>query len=86
MAIIYGSARFLDPHRLLVEGVEKTTDVEADVIVMVGQFGHWKTPFAKDFKMPSLNDLVPMSMDLVDGTGSSVDAVRVQIERVGGAA
>ncbi|HEY5719494.1 MAG TPA: molybdopterin-dependent oxidoreductase, partial [Gammaproteobacteria bacterium] len=57
-----------------------------DVIVMVGQFGHWKTPYAKEFKMPSLNDLVPMTMDLVDGTGSSVDAVRVSIERVGGAA
>ena len=53
-----------------------------DVIVMIGQFGHWKTPFAKDIPMPSLNDLVPMSMDLIDGTGSSIDAVRVRIRLV----
>jgi phenylacetyl-CoA:acceptor oxidoreductase len=53
---------------------------------MVGQFGHWKTPFAKDIPMPSLNDLVPMTMDLIDGTGSSIDAVKVRIRRVGEAA
>ncbi len=57
--------------------------VRPDVIVMVGQFGHWKTPFAKDIPMPSLNDLVPMTMDLIDGTGSSIDAVKVRIRRVG---
>lgn len=56
--------------------------VRPDVIVMIGQFGHWKTPFAKDIPMPSLNDLVPMSMDLIDGTGSSIDAVRVRIRLV----
>jgi len=53
-----------------------------DVIVMIGQFGHWKTPYAKDFQMPSLNDLVPMNMDLLDGTGGSVDAVKVSVTRV----
>ena len=57
--------------------------VRPDVIVMVGQFGHWKTPFAKDIPMPSLNDLVPMTMDLIDGTGSSIDAVKVRIRRAG---
>ena len=56
--------------------------VRPDVIVMIGQFGHWKTPFAKDIPMPSLNDLVPMSMDLIDGTGSSIDAVRVRVRVV----
>ena len=60
--------------------------VRPDVIVMVGQFGHWKTPFAKDIPMPSLNDLVPMTTDLIDGTGSSIDAVKVRIRRVGAAA
>jgi NAD(P) transhydrogenase len=34
VAIIYGSARFVDPHHLIVQGVEKTTEVEADVIVV----------------------------------------------------
>lgn len=57
--------------------------VRPDVIVMIGQFGHWKTPYAKDFQMPSLNDLVPMTMDLIDGTGSSIDAVKVSVARVG---
>ena len=56
--------------------------VRPDVIVMIGQFGHWKTPFAKDIPMPSLNDLVPMTTDLIDGTGSSIDAVRVRIRMV----
>lgn len=57
--------------------------VRPDTIVMVGQFGHWKTPYAKDLDMPSLNNLVPMNMDLVDGTGSAVDAVLVKIKKLG---
>ncbi|PKO60300.1 MAG: molybdopterin oxidoreductase, partial [Betaproteobacteria bacterium HGW-Betaproteobacteria-19] len=56
--------------------------VRPDTIVMVGQFGHWKTPYAKDLDMPSLNNLVPMNMDLVDGTGSAVDAVLVKIKKI----
>jgi len=32
--------------------------------------------------MPSLNNLVPMNMDLVDGTGSAVDAVLVKIKKI----
>ena len=57
--------------------------VRPDVIVMTGQFGHWKTPYAKDLKTPSLNSLVPMHMDFLDGTGSSVDATKVKIRRLG---
>ncbi|HIJ61989.1 MAG TPA: molybdopterin-dependent oxidoreductase [Rhodospirillaceae bacterium] len=57
--------------------------VRPDVIVMTGQFGHWKTPYAKDLKTPSLNSLVPMHMDFIDGTGSSVDAAKVKIRRLG---
>ena len=56
--------------------------VRPDTVVMVGQFGHWKTPYAKGFDTPSLNSLVPMNMDLVDGTGSAVDAVLVNIKKV----
>lgn len=56
--------------------------IRPDVIVMVGQFGHWKTPFAKDMKVPSLNDLVPMHMDFLDGSGSTVDATKVCIKPV----
>jgi phenylacetyl-CoA:acceptor oxidoreductase len=53
--------------------------IRPDVIVMVGQFGHWKMPYAKDIKVPSLNDLVPMHPDFLDGHGSSIDATKVQV-------
>ena len=56
--------------------------VRPDVVVMVGQFGHWKTPFAREFDVPSVNSLVPMHMDLLDGGGSAVDATKVNIRRL----
>lgn len=56
--------------------------VRPDVIVMIGQFGHWKTPYAKDLNVPSLNAIVPMHMDFLDGTGSSVDATKARIRRL----
>ena len=56
--------------------------VRPDVIVMLGQFGHWKTPFASDFKVPSLNSLVPMHMEFLDGGGSSIDATKVSVRRL----
>jgi phenylacetyl-CoA:acceptor oxidoreductase len=60
--------------------------VRPDVIVMVAQFGHWKTPFAKDLDVPGLNDLVPMHPDFMDGSGSTIDATKVSVRRIGGAA
>ena len=68
MGTAYGQAR-------LREGIRP------DVIVMIGQFGHWKTPYAKDLKLPGLNDLVPMDQDFLDGSGSSIDATRVKIRK-----
>ena len=56
--------------------------IRPDVIVMIGQFGHWKTPVAKDFKMPSLNDLVPMHIDFLDAGGASLDATKVRVKPV----
>jgi phenylacetyl-CoA:acceptor oxidoreductase len=56
--------------------------VRPDVIVMMAQFGHWKTPYAKDYGVPSLNPLVPMLPDLLDGGGSTVDATKVQVRKV----
>lgn len=53
--------------------------IRPDVLVMLGQFGQWKQPVAKDMKRPSLNNLVPMNMDLVDGGGSVADVVKVKI-------
>ncbi len=57
--------------------------VRPDVVLIVGQFGHWKTPYAKDFNMPSANSLVPMHMDFLDGSGGSIDGTKVNIRRVG---
>src|SRR5579871_1916537 len=56
--------------------------VRPDVVVMMGQFGHWKTPVARDFAVPSVNPLVPMHLDFLDGGGSTVDATKVNVVRV----
>jgi phenylacetyl-CoA:acceptor oxidoreductase len=53
--------------------------IRPDTLLMVGQFNHWATPFAKDFGVPSLNPLASMSLDLTDATGSGADIVRVRV-------
>ena len=58
--------------------------IRPDTLLLLGQFDHWATPFAKDFGMPSMNSLVPMSMELTDATGSGADIVRVSLKRAGG--
>lgn len=58
--------------------------VRPDTLVIVGQFDHWATPYAKDFAMPSLNTIAPMSLDLTDATGSGSDIVRVQLRKIEG--
>ncbi|MBM4219887.1 MAG: molybdopterin oxidoreductase [Gammaproteobacteria bacterium] len=55
--------------------------IRPDTLLLIAQFDHWATPFAKDFGVPSLNRLVPMSMDLTDATGSGADVVRVSIKK-----
>jgi phenylacetyl-CoA:acceptor oxidoreductase len=55
--------------------------IRPDTLLLIGQFEHWATPFAKDFGMPSLNSLATMSMDLTDATGSGADIVRVRIAK-----
>jgi len=55
--------------------------IRPDTLLLLGQFGHWATPVAKDFGMPSMNSLVPMSLELTDATGSGADVVRVSLER-----
>jgi phenylacetyl-CoA:acceptor oxidoreductase len=55
--------------------------IRPDTLLLLGQFGHWATPVAKDFGMPSMNPLVPMSLDLTDATGSGADLVRVSVEK-----
>jgi phenylacetyl-CoA:acceptor oxidoreductase len=53
--------------------------IRPDTLLLLGQFGHWATPFAKDFEMPSLNKLAAMSLELTDATGSGADIVRVSL-------
>jgi phenylacetyl-CoA:acceptor oxidoreductase len=55
--------------------------IRPDTVLLLGQFDHWETPFAKDFGMPSMNKLVPMSLALTDATGSGADVVRVSLRR-----
>ena len=59
--------------------------IRPDTLLMIGQFDHWATPYAKDFDAPSMNALVPMLLDLTDATGSSADLVKVKVTRLGGA-
>ncbi|HEX5611192.1 MAG TPA: molybdopterin dinucleotide binding domain-containing protein, partial [Burkholderiales bacterium] len=75
--------------RIVVESVSGQTEgaavlregIRPDTVLMIGQFDHWKTPYAKDLKLPSLNSLTDLSLKLTDGTGSSSDVMRVRIRR-----
>jgi phenylacetyl-CoA:acceptor oxidoreductase len=58
--------------------------VRPDVVIIAGQFGQWKTPYAKDFPMPTMSNIVPMHMDFIDGNGGSTDCTKVEIRRVKG--
>ncbi|HML06912.1 MAG TPA: molybdopterin-dependent oxidoreductase [Xanthobacteraceae bacterium] len=60
-------------HAVLVQGIRP------DTVVIIGQFDHWKTPYAKDLHFPSLNTVAPISLDLTDSTGSGSDLVRVSV-------
>jgi phenylacetyl-CoA:acceptor oxidoreductase len=55
--------------------------IRPDTLLLIGQFDHWVTPFAKDQGVPSMNALVPMSMALTDSTGSGADIVRVNVTK-----
>jgi phenylacetyl-CoA:acceptor oxidoreductase len=55
--------------------------IRPDTLLLLGQFGHWATPVAKDFGMPSMNKLVPMSLALTDATGSGADVVKVSLRK-----
>jgi phenylacetyl-CoA:acceptor oxidoreductase len=59
--------------------------IRPDTILMIGQFDHWVTPFAKDFTAPSMNSLNPMLLELTDATGSTADLVKVKVIRLGDA-
>jgi phenylacetyl-CoA:acceptor oxidoreductase len=56
--------------------------IRPDTLLAIGQFGHWATPMAKEFGVPSMNALTSMRMDLTDATGSGADVVRVSLRHV----
>lgn len=55
--------------------------IRPDTVVMIGQFDHWATPYAKDFQMPSLNSLTALSLSLTDATGSGSDITCLRLEK-----
>jgi phenylacetyl-CoA:acceptor oxidoreductase len=55
--------------------------VRPDVAVVLQQFGHWATPFARDLGMPNLNQVASMDLALTDATGSGADLVPVAVRR-----
>jgi phenylacetyl-CoA:acceptor oxidoreductase len=59
-----------------------SSGIRPDTLLMIGQFDHWATPFAKEFSAPSMNALMPMLLDLTDATGSSADLVKVKVSRL----
>jgi phenylacetyl-CoA:acceptor oxidoreductase len=58
--------------------------VRPDVVVILQQFGHWATPFARDLDMPNLNQVASMDLALTDATGSGSDVVPVSVRRMNG--
>lgn len=57
--------------------------IRPDTVLMIGQFDHWATPFAKDLKLPSLNTVQPLALELTDATGSTADIARVRVRKEG---
>ena len=55
--------------------------IRPDTVLMIGQFDHWVTPFAKDLNLPSLNTVSSMSLSLTDSTGRVTDLARVSIRK-----
>ncbi|MCY4311969.1 MAG: molybdopterin oxidoreductase, partial [Rhodospirillaceae bacterium] len=76
-----------DGEQIVVESVTGRTEgpavlregIRPDTVLMIGQFDHWKTPFAKDLNRPSLNSVTDISLKLTDSTGSGSDIVCVKI-------
>lgn len=59
--------------------------IRPDTLLLIGQFDHWATPFANEFRLASLNSVTPMALSLTDATGSGADLVRVKLTKLPGA-
>jgi phenylacetyl-CoA:acceptor oxidoreductase len=55
--------------------------IRPDTILLIGQFDHWATPYAKDLGLGSLNSLTPLALSLTDATGSGADLIRVSLHK-----
>ena len=58
--------------------------IRPDTVLMIGQFDHWATPYAKDLNLPSLNSVTSLALSLTDSTGSSADLARIRIRKIDG--
>jgi phenylacetyl-CoA:acceptor oxidoreductase len=58
--------------------------IRPDTVLMIGQFDHWATPYAKDLHLPSLNSVTALALSLTDATGSSADLARVKVYKDNG--
>jgi phenylacetyl-CoA:acceptor oxidoreductase len=56
--------------------------VRPDVAVVLQQFGHWATPFARELAMPNLNQVATIDLALTDATGSGADLVPVAVRKL----
>jgi len=57
--------------------------IRPDTVLLVGQFDHWATPYAKDLGLGSLNSVTPLALSLTDATGSGADLIRVSLRKDG---
>jgi phenylacetyl-CoA:acceptor oxidoreductase len=78
-----------DGDAVVIESVAGTTrsravlreGIRPDTILLIGQFDHWATPYAKDLDLGSLNSLTPIALSLTDNTGSGADLMRVRVAK-----
>lgn len=69
------------PHGAVRARAVPREGVRPDTVVFTGQFGHWKTPFARDLNIPNLNSLIKIDLHALDAGGSLADIVRVRIRK-----
>jgi len=53
--------------------------IHPEAVLCTQMYGHFKMPFAKDLKVPNLNQVAPALIELTDESGGSKDHVRVRI-------
>ena len=55
--------------------------IRPDTVLLIGQFDHWITPYAKNLGVGSLNSLTSLSLATTDATGSGADLMRVSVRK-----